>query len=592
MLRNTIQLEPDSTSSIIESAAFMRRSLNLGEDFSEIITVDDEFFQEDSTGILISSTISNLLLFFLIFGLSATVNLRDLRHQLTNKSAILSGILMQFLIMPLLGFTSILIFNRWGFSQAMGVSLLVVTASPGGSYSNMWCSLFNAELALSVAMTSISSLLSIGLLPANLFLYGYLAYGLILAEDREDGEEEGINIVSSLDYGAIFITLGVVMGAILGGLFVGYHYDSNQFHKRANYFGSICGITLILFSAFLGSGGASGAETNFWSLPWSFYVGAAFPCIVGMALANLISRSFKLSYPEVVAISIECCYQNTAIGTSVAVTMFSDPTEQAEAVSVPLFYGMVEAILICLYCIWAWKAGWTKAPADEKLCVVMIKTYEVRDSTSEDDDEMLEFDPEVVENLNWWQRCFVPKHPVIRCHSGENSLTESYIPVEARQKRNEETRLEDSRGRFNSEDVTVSTNQTTPPGTPDIKATNTTASSMYNVSISYKTNNISRHPSNANDLETPSLRNTISAIDEEESEDVDKSSEMDKENANSCKNNDICHDPLDPNESETPRIRNSFSAFDEEESEKVEKSSEGDIENEQMIDTTHLSQQI
>lgn len=213
-------------------------------------------------------------------------------------------------------------------------------------------------------MTSVSSLLSIGLLPANLFLYGYLAYGLILVED---GQEEGINIVSSLDYGAIFITLGVVMAAILGGLFVGYRYNSNQFHKRANYFGSICGVTLILFSAFLGSGGASGADTNFWSLPWSFYVGTAFPCMIGMVLANLISRSFRLSFPEVVAISIECCYQNTAIGTSVAVTMFSDPTEQAQAVSVPLVYGMVEAILICLYCIWAWKAGWTKAPPDEKV---------------------------------------------------------------------------------------------------------------------------------------------------------------------------------------------------------------------------------
>mmetsp|Transcript_26912 Transcript_26912/g.73980 ORF Transcript_26912/g.73980 Transcript_26912/m.73980 type:complete len:411 (-) Transcript_26912:779-2011(-) len=352
---------------LTEGVTFRRRSL---DNENELIVIDDEFFQEDSTGVLISSIISNILLFFLIFGLSATVNLRDLKHQLTNKFAILSGITMQFFVMPLLGFTSICIFNKFGFSQAMGVSLLVVTASPGGSYSNWWCSLFNAELALSVAMTSVSSLLSIGLLPANLFLYGYLAYGLLFVEE---GDLEGINIVSSLDYGAIFITLGVVMAAIVGGLFVGYEFNSNQFHKRANYFGSICGITLILFSAFLGSGGASGAETNFWSLPWSFYAGTAFPCVIGMTLANLISRSFRLSFPEVVAISIECCYQNTAIGTSVAVTMFSDPNEQAQAVSVPLVYGMVEAVIISLYCIWAWKSGWTKAPADEKvgICVCM-----------------------------------------------------------------------------------------------------------------------------------------------------------------------------------------------------------------------------
>jgi len=272
MLEAMIKIEEYDSSSTsswtIES--FIHRSLDTVSnattvtttttDSNNIIVVDDTYFSEDSTGVIISATISNLLLFFLIFGLSATVNLRDLRHQLTNKFAILSGIFMQFVIMPFLGFITILIFNRWGYTQAMGVSLLVVTASPGGSYSNWWCSLFNAELALSVAMTSVSSLLSIGLLPANLFLYGYLAYGVILVEDGDDA----VNIVSSLDFGAIFITLGVVMGAILGGLFLGYRFDSNQFHKRANYFGSICGITLILFSAFLGSG-ASGADTNFWS---------------------------------------------------------------------------------------------------------------------------------------------------------------------------------------------------------------------------------------------------------------------------------------------------------------------------------------
>ena len=178
-----------------------------------------------------------------------------------------------------------------------------------------------------------------------------------------------MNIVESLDFGAIFITLGVVLGAIVSGLFVGYRYDSPTFHRRANYIGSVWGIVLILFSAFLGSG-LDGAETNFWSMPWSFYVATAFPCAVGMAVANIVARSFSLPYPEIVAISIECCYQNTAIATSVAVTMFSDPTERAEAVSVPLFYGFIEAIIIGIYCIWAWKAGWTKAPRDEKVGTV------------------------------------------------------------------------------------------------------------------------------------------------------------------------------------------------------------------------------
>jgi predicted Na+-dependent transporter len=385
---------------------------------------------------------SNILLFFLIFGLSATVEVRNLRHQLTNKFAIFTGVAMQFVIMPFLGFCAVVMLKDTGFTEAMGITLLVVTASPGGSYSNWWCSLFNAELALSVAMTSVSSILSIGLLPANLFLYSWLAYTVVIPP--EEGMED-VDLVASLDFGAIFITLGVVMGGILSGLYLGYKFGSAKFHKRANAFGSFCGIALILFSIFLG-GGAGGAETNFWSLPWSFYVGVAFPCVIGMTLANIISRSFKLAPPETVAISIECCYQNTAIATSVAVTMFSDPTRRAEAVSVPLFYGIVEALIIGFYCLWAWKVGWTKAPADEKLCVVITKTYEV------EDEEEMEFDSAVdPATLGWWKRLFVPRD----CMSSE-------IPESS------EKAKEGDRDRFYSADVTVATSvATSPPSTPD-----------------------------------------------------------------------------------------------------------------------------
>ena len=400
---------------------------------------------------IFSAVMSNVLLFFLIFGLSATVEVKNLRHQLTNRFAIFTGVAMQFLIMPLLGFSAVFMFRDSGFTQAMGISLLVVTASPGGSYSNWWCSLFNAELALSVAMTSVSSVLSIGLLPANLFLYSWLSYTVIAPP--EDGEE--MNVMQALDFTAIFISLGVVLGAIFIGLYCGYKYDNAKFHSRANHFGSICGLALILFSAFLGSG-AGGAETNFWSLPWSFYVGTAFPCVVGITLANVISRCFKLNPPETVAIAIECCYQNTAIATSVAVTMFSDPTQRAEAVSVPLFYGFVEAVIIGVYCLWAWKVGWTKAPANEKICVVISKTYEVHE---EEEDEM-EFDPDEHQNAHagglkgWVAQLFVPREHEHAMRNADDQVSS-----------------DKDRKRFYSADVTVATTTTTPPGTPSLENT-------------------------------------------------------------------------------------------------------------------------
>lgn len=87
---------------------------------------------------LAASIVSSVFLFLLIFGLSATVDIRHLKQELRNKFALLTGVVMQFVIMPLLGFLSVLALRNQGLTQAMGITLLVVTASPGGSYSNWY----------------------------------------------------------------------------------------------------------------------------------------------------------------------------------------------------------------------------------------------------------------------------------------------------------------------------------------------------------------------------------------------------------------------------------------------------------------------
>lgn len=43
-----------------------------------------------------------------------------------------------------------------------------------------------------------------------------------------------------------------------------------------------------------------------------------------------------------------------------ALTMFKGE-ELAEALGVPLFYGMVEAVSVAVYCVIAWKLGWSKS---------------------------------------------------------------------------------------------------------------------------------------------------------------------------------------------------------------------------------------
>jgi len=317
---------------------------------------------------------TNALLFTLIFGMAGTVDIRNLRRQLRNRYAILTGIAMQFVIMPFLGFIAVLSLKNQGLTTSMGLTLLIVTASPGGSYSNWWCSMFNADLALSVAMTALSTILSIVLLPANLMLYAHAAYG----RDSEGDE----SVLKSVDFVALFISLAIVIGAILSGLYASYKVNTARFHKISNAIGSLSGLALIVVSGIFSTNGSDDSAKP-WEQKWSFYVGVSMPCVAGLLLANIIAKCAKLEKPEVVTLSIECCYQNVGIAASAVLSMFDDKEEIAQAMAVPLLYGIVEAVVLGLYCLIVWKLGWTKAPKEEKICIVLTQTYELEDEDEE-----------------------------------------------------------------------------------------------------------------------------------------------------------------------------------------------------------------
>mmetsp|Transcript_17104 Transcript_17104/g.36941 ORF Transcript_17104/g.36941 Transcript_17104/m.36941 type:complete len:415 (-) Transcript_17104:345-1589(-) len=298
----------------------------------------------------------NALLFFLVFGMSATVDVRTLVAQLKNARAILMGVFLQFAILPLCGFLVVKFFE---LERSVGISLLVVTSSPGGSYSNWWCSMFNADLALSVTMTAISTLLSVVLMPLNLLVYCKYAYEA--------------DVVQSLDFNSLFIALAVVISAIGLGLLASAKVHSYRFNILANKMGSYAGVSLVAYSALMSN---TGGETQIWEHSWQFYVGVMLPCLLGLLVSNILTTFLSLKKPERVTLSVECCYQNVGIATSVALTMFKG-NELSQAMAVPLYYGLVEALILGLYCIIAWKAGWTKAPKNVSFWTMVATSYEV-----------------------------------------------------------------------------------------------------------------------------------------------------------------------------------------------------------------------
>lgn len=142
--------------------------------------------------------------------------------------------------------------------------------------------MFNADLALSVTMTAISTLLSVATLPVNLLLYANMAYAADVAEE--------------LDWRSLFTSLAVVISAISLGLFCSWRTHSYKFNIYANKAGNIAGLALIIFSATVANTGD--ADSRIWSRGWRFYGACATPCILGLLIASGLASLADLKKPE------------------------------------------------------------------------------------------------------------------------------------------------------------------------------------------------------------------------------------------------------------------------------------------------------
>ncbi|KAL7517924.1 hypothetical protein ACHAWX_002797 [Stephanocyclus meneghinianus] len=233
-------------------------------------------------------------------------------------------------------------------------------------------------------MTTASTFLSMGFLPMNLYIYSYAAFHGV---ETSSGE----NVLASIDFGGIFLSICIVIAAIGTGIFCSWKFDTPRWHKVAYLGGNIAGIALIAWSTFLSfypfDDRTPTPEEVITSDNRIHYFAIGLPCLLGLAAASLVSTAIRLPRPERLTTAVECCYQNTGIATSAAFSLFSsDPQMLSQAMRVPVMYGFVQAVSIGLYLVVFWKLGWSKAPSDEKFCTVITRSYELREDDKERDD--------------------------------------------------------------------------------------------------------------------------------------------------------------------------------------------------------------
>lgn len=98
----------------------------------------------------------------IMFGMGTSMSLADFSLVLKRPKAVIIGLLCQFTIMPFLGYT---LAKSFGFSGEIAAGIILIGCSPSGLASNVMCYIAKANVALSITITSIATILAPFLTP-------------------------------------------------------------------------------------------------------------------------------------------------------------------------------------------------------------------------------------------------------------------------------------------------------------------------------------------------------------------------------------------------------------------------------------------
>ena len=122
-----------------------------------------------------ASIILAVAIMVIMMGMGLTLTIADFRRVAQNPKPVLLGLTNQIVLLPLVALALVYLFEPPAF---IAVGMILLAACPGGTSSNLVTLLAKGDLALSVSMTAINSIITIVTIP---FWVGY-AYSTYLAE--------------------------------------------------------------------------------------------------------------------------------------------------------------------------------------------------------------------------------------------------------------------------------------------------------------------------------------------------------------------------------------------------------------------------
>jgi len=251
----------------------------------------------------IVTKIAPICLALIMLGLGLGLTIQDFTRVIKQPKDFIVGLICQIVLLPIIAFILIKILNT-PLELALGV--MIIAAAPGGVTSNVLTKFANGDVALSVSLTAIISLLSIFSVPiivfksADLFQISYIT--------------ENISMLSISLKMFFVVTLPVVVGMVLRKTATKFFTDKTLLIQRISII-----LFLIVFLAI-------------WIEEWdnivSFIVRAGVITltlnILMMLIGFYVAKYFATGIDQRKCISLECGLQNGTLAVFVATQLFDE----------------------------------------------------------------------------------------------------------------------------------------------------------------------------------------------------------------------------------------------------------------------------
>lgn len=244
----------------------------------------------------IKTSYINTLLGIVMFGMGLTLKPQDFRIVFSHPKDVVIGTIAQFTIMPLLAFV---LSRAFGLSPELTVGVILVGTCPGGTSSNVMTYLSKGDVALSVGITSVSTVLAPVMTPLLTYIYA--------------GQTVDVNMLSMFLSIIQVVILPIVVGFAINHFFA-------RFAERA-----VDVLPLVSTLAIVAIVGAVVSANAARLVSCGFLVLGIVVLhnILGYVLGYGAGKLMKMDTTKCRAVSIEVGMQNSGLATSLATVHFA-----------------------------------------------------------------------------------------------------------------------------------------------------------------------------------------------------------------------------------------------------------------------------